>query len=228
MNPSPPRCARWSSGTLEPGADARIVSPHMSARTSEGPSSDPAAVLAAARRRLSRLPETLAALVSDLDATMARTRPDPDEWAPVEILCHLRDEETEDFGARLRAVLAGQDQFPPIDPVGWVEARRYRDEDIHQILAVVCTRRGASLAFLEGVVAERLTASLPHRALGRLSALDIVAAWAAHDQLHLSQLAATLARLWANRWPDLSIEYAGPIPYPPRSVRSEGAQVPTS
>jgi len=35
----------------------------------------------------------------------------------------------------------------------------------------------------------------------------------AHDRLHLAQLAATLARTWANRWAPLRSEYAGPIPY---------------
>jgi len=31
--------------------------------------------------------------------------------------------------------------------------------------------------------------------------------------LHLAQLAATLARLWATRWAPLRTDYAGPIPY---------------
>jgi len=31
--------------------------------------------------------------------------------------------------------------------------------------------------------------------------------------LHLSQLAGTLTRLWADRWTPLRAEYAGPIPY---------------
>lgn len=185
------------------------------------PGSDPAAVLAAARRELSRLPEALGALLGDLDAETARTRPAPGEWAPVEILCHLRDEEQEDFAARLRAVLDGQERFLPIDPAGWVEARRYRDADLHRVLEEVRSRRQASLAFLASVAAERLVGSVAHRELGRLSALDLLAAWVAHDRLHLSQLAATLARLWANRWADLKTEYAGPIPYPPREAGAE-------
>ena len=35
---------------------------------------------------------------------------------------------------------------------------------------------------------------------GRLSGLDLLAAWVTHDRLHLHQLAGTLARSWANRW----------------------------
>src|SRR5215472_13512019 len=95
---------------------------------------DPAALLSAARRDLDRFPAALAALVGDLDDAVGRTRPAPAEWAPIEILCHLRDEETEDFGARLRAVLDGRAEFAPIDPERWVEERRYRESNLRDVL----------------------------------------------------------------------------------------------
>jgi hypothetical protein len=47
----------------------------------------------------------------------------------------------------------------------------------------------------------------------------MLAAWVAHDRLHLAQLASTLARIWALRWAPLRVEYAGPIPYPPDPER---------
>jgi hypothetical protein len=102
---------------------------------------DPVSALAASRRALERLPDVLDALAGDLDSAIARTRPAHDEWAPVEILCHLRDEETEDFGARLRAVVNGESSFAPIDPVSWVDARRYRDADTREVLAALRARR---------------------------------------------------------------------------------------
>ena len=185
---------------------------------------DPVSALAASRRALARLPDALDALAGDLDAESARVRPAPDEWAPVEILCHLRDEETEDFGARLRAVVAGETSFAPINPASWVEARRYREEDARAILDVVRARRRASLAYLETIDPARLRAAVPLGRIGPLSGLDLLVAWVAHDRLHLAQLAATLARLWANRWPAQKVDYAGPIPYPvpegPAELRS--------
>src|SRR5690348_11163109 len=87
---------------------------------------DPLRVLSEANRELARLPSLLTLMLGELDALTARTRPAPAEWAPIEILCHLRDEETEDFGARLRAVLDGRKEFVPIDPERWVEERGYR------------------------------------------------------------------------------------------------------
>ena len=64
---------------------------------------DPSALVAEARRELARFPDLLDAMLAGLDADGWRARPAPDEWAPVEIVCHLRDEEAEDFGARVRA-----------------------------------------------------------------------------------------------------------------------------
>ncbi|MBI4011147.1 MAG: DinB family protein, partial [Candidatus Rokubacteria bacterium] len=95
---------------------------------------DPARLLGEARRELGRLLPALDLLVGDLDDAGWRTRPAPGEWAPLEIVCHLRDEEAEDFGARVRVVVVGRPAFAPIDPEGWVEARRYRDADPRQAL----------------------------------------------------------------------------------------------
>jgi DinB superfamily len=175
---------------------------------------DPADVLAGARRELARFPTVLDALLSDLDMTAWRTRPAPAEWAPVEIVCHLRDEEVEDFGARLRVVLEGGTSFVPIDPERWVVERRYLEDDGPRALAIFRERRTASLGSLAAIVPAGLTARVEHRRFGGLSGLDILAAWVEHDRLHLAQLAATLARCWAARWAPMHTEYAGPIPYP--------------
>ena len=144
-----------------------------------------------------------------------RARPAPDEWAPVEIVCHLRDEEAEDFGARVRVVLDGGGAFAPIDPEGWATARRYRDADPAAALGRLPRSTGrASLAILAGATPERLAASGESPSGLRLSGLDLLAAWVAHDGLHLRQLAGTLTREWADRWAPLRVDYAGPIPYP--------------
>jgi len=176
---------------------------------------DPSTLLGEARRELTQLPGILNALLENLDDTTARTRPQGGEWAPVEIVCHLRDEETEDFAARLRVVLDGRTAFTPIDPVGWVERRRYWEADLREALAGFRQRRTASLAWLGEIVPAHLGRSIPHPALGELSGLDLLAAWVTHDRLHLAQLAGTLARLWSSRFVPLKADYAGPIPYAP-------------
>jgi hypothetical protein len=169
--------------------------------------------MAAARDALGRFPAALEALLGGLDAPGWRTRPLPAEWAPVEIVCHLRDEEAEDFGARVRVIVEGGARFAPIDPEAWAVERRYLEADGPSALAAFRERRATSLAFLAGVAPKRLAGHADHAGPGRLTGLDLVAAWVAHDRLHLAQLAATLARTWATRWPSLRTDYAGPIPY---------------
>lgn len=179
---------------------------------------DPTAILAGARRELARLPVILDGMLADLDDALWRARPAPKEWSPVEIVCHLRDEELEDFGARVRVILEGGLEFVRIDPERWAVERRYHEADPRAALGALLERRAASLAFLRGVDATHLARAIETPRLGRLSGLDIVAAWVTHDRLHLAQLAATLARAGADRWAPLRAEYAGPIPYPPGSA----------
>jgi len=174
---------------------------------------DAAALLASARTELARLPAVLDALLAGLDGTAWRQRPAATEWSPVEIVCHLRDEETEDFGARLHVIADGGGRFVPIDPGRWPDERAYRDADPTTALAAFRARRAATLAFLETLAPGRLHHAVSHRGFGALSGLDLLAAWVTHDRLHLAQLAATLARLGARRWAPLHAEYAGPIPY---------------
>jgi hypothetical protein len=176
-------------------------------------------LLEEARRELTRLPLVLETLLAGLDEAGARTRPATGEWSPVEILCHLRDEETEDFGARLRVIVNGAGEFAPIDPERWARERRYHVANLPEVLEALRVRRQTSLALLASISPKALEGSRPHKRLGRLSGQDILAAWVAHDRIHLAQLAGTLARIWALRWAPLRAEYAGPIPYPPDPQR---------
>lgn len=174
---------------------------------------DPRSVLDNARRALGCLCPTLDLWLKDLEPAEWRTRPAPSEWAPVEIVCHLRDEEAEDFGARLRVILAGESRFTPIEPERWAEERRYREADPREAVAELRARRGHTLEWLRPLGPEGLGASVAHAGVGRLSGLDLLVAWVAHDRLHLAQLAHTLVRLWADRWAPLRADYAGPLPY---------------
>jgi hypothetical protein len=174
---------------------------------------DPTVLLSEARRSLAAMPGMLEALLAGLEDAAWRWRPAPEEWAPVEIVCHLRDEEAEDFGARVRAILAGRPRFTPIDPEGWARARRYRDAEPAAALRAFRAEREKSLALLAGITPEGLGGTAKSPSGLTLSGLDLLAAWVTHDRLHLRQLAGTLARIWADRWAPLRADYAGPIPY---------------
>jgi len=175
---------------------------------------NPRTLLREARRELERFPALLDGIVAGLSPGQWRARPAPGEWAPVEIVCHLRDEEAEDFGARIRVVLEGGTRFAPIDPEGWARDRRYLEADPAEALAAFRAHRAASLTLLAGASPERLAGAGESSSGLTLTGLDVLAAWVTHDGLHLRQLAGTLTREWADRWAPLRVDYAGPLPYP--------------
>ena len=181
---------------------------------------DASVLLSESRRDLARFPTLLDLLVGELDEATWRARPGPAEWAPVEIVCHLRDEETQDFGARVRVILEGGTRFAPNDPERLAVERRYLEANPWEALAAFRARRTESVEFLASVIPDRLLAVADRPSAGRLSGLDLVAAWVTHDRLHVHQLAGTLARAWANRWAPLRTDYAGPIPYAPPAAGS--------
>jgi hypothetical protein len=181
---------------------------------------DTSALVREARHELARFPALLDGMVAGLSPARWRARPAPDEWSAVEIVCHLRDEEAEDFGARVRVILGGSAFFTPVDPEGWATARRYHAADPGEALAAFHRHRAESLAMLADTTAERLASSGESPSGLRLTGLDLLSAWVAHDGLHLHQLAATLTREWADRWAPLRVDYAGPIPYPKDDARA--------
>ena len=77
---------------------------------------------------------------------------------------------------------------------------RYRDTDLREVLEAL-RPPAASVEYLDGSTPPA-SPRVPLGEQGPLSGLDLLVAWVAHDQLHLAQLAGTLARLWANRWPE--------------------------
>ena len=99
------------------------------------------------RRELAQGAETIAALVAGVTAEEARRRPAPDAWSLLEVVCHLHDEEREDFRPGLDVVLhRPQEAWVRIDPGGWVTARRYNERDLAEALPGFLLERERSLA----------------------------------------------------------------------------------
>jgi hypothetical protein len=156
------------------------------------------------------LPVLLALLEGRSGADAAR-RPTPHDWSLLEIACHLLDEEREDFRARLRLLLEDPAQpWPPIDPEGWVTARGYAERDLATVLRELEAERRASVAWLRGLGEVDWTVAHEHPVLGPLRAGDLLTSWAAHDALHLRQLARRLHQEVERDAGDFSPDYAGP------------------
>jgi len=163
-----------------------------------------------AAERLERSHASIQALLAGADAELARWRPDVNRWSLVEIACHLRDEERADFPVRFELLLSARDEpFAPIDPEGWAIERAYRSEDLARVLADWRVEREGRLAWLRGLGEVDLTRERVAPWGRPISAGDMLAAWVAHDGMHLRQMLGVLhARLGADAQP-FGTEYAG-------------------
>jgi hypothetical protein len=139
--------------------------------------------------RLSANAEVFQGLVKDVSSEQARWRPTHEKWSIVEVVCHLADEERDDFRRRLDLTLHHPGEpWPPIDPPRWAVERNYNARDLASSLADFLAERRRSLEWLRGLADIDLEASCEHPGLGRLTAGDLLVSWLAHDLIHVRQI----------------------------------------
>lgn len=136
--------------------------------------------------------EAIRVSVAGLSDDDARRPPAPGKWPVVSIVSHMADEERDDFRRRLRSTLEDPAApWTPIDPEGWARERGYAERDLAPVLADFRSERAESLAWLRSLRSVDWSRAHEHPKLGSLRAGDLLAAWAAHDLLHLRQIATT-------------------------------------
>lgn len=112
-----------------------------------------------------------------------------DKWNILEILCHLYDEEREDFRARLKHVLTTpKDPLPSIDPQAWVLSRNYAAKNFKEVLEKFLFERRESVKWLKSLNNPPLDNYYDHPKLGPLSGKLFLSNWLAHDYLHFRQI----------------------------------------
>jgi hypothetical protein len=153
--------------------------------------------------------EMIRALLKGIDQEQAQFKPDAVSWSILEVACHLRDEEREDFPARLESILnRPDDAFVMINPQGWITERKYNEQNIEQVKEAFFTQRVKSLEWLKGLAA--VDWEITHTdQYGSVTAGEMFASWVAHDNLHIRQLVELRRARIENITKPYPIEYAG-------------------
>lgn len=113
----------------------------------------------------------------------------PEKWCLLEIICHLYDEEREDFRARTKHVLeTPTEPLPPIDPTGWVHEREYMQQDYTQMLSKFLKEREQSVEWLQSLQSPNWDNAYSHPKFGQMTAKMFLSNWLAHDYLHFRQI----------------------------------------
>jgi hypothetical protein len=113
----------------------------------------------------------------------------PERWSILEIVCHLYDEEREDFRARIKHVFETPElPLPPIDPAGWVTSRGYMQWNYQDTLGKFSEERKNSVRWLQSLNNPQWKNVHHHPKFGAMSAEMFLANWLAHDYLHFRQI----------------------------------------
>lgn len=161
--------------------------------------------------RLDAFRTALPALVAKVRDDDARWKPPSGAWSILEIVCHLVDEEVEDFRTRLRLTLDDpQAPWPSIDPEAAALTRRYLDRELQPQVSKWVDERAASVAWLRSLREPVWDRAYQHPRWGPISAGMLLGAWAAHDMLHLRQIAKRQHELAGRDASPYPTGYAGP------------------
>ena len=114
---------------------------------------------------------------------------EPKKWCLLEIVCHLYDEECEDFRTRVKHVLETPDIAPPpFDPASLVLERKYMGQDYSKKLNEFLEERDQSVNWLRSLVNPKWDNAYEHPKFGKMTAKMFLANWLAHHYLHIRQI----------------------------------------
>ncbi len=136
-------------------------------------------------------------------------RPYPEHWCILEILCHLHDNEHEDFMIRVKSVLDNPARpFKSIEPGQWVKERAYLEQDFNEKLDSFLRKRVESIQWLERLETPTWDNTYHHETFGKLTARNLLTNWLAHDNLHIRQI-TRIKYLYLKEKSGENLNYAG-------------------
>lgn len=120
-------------------------------------------------------------------------QPKPGEWCLTEVLCHLRDVETEVFMPRFIKVINEDNPFLiGIDTDPWAQQRQYFKQDGRQALREFVAQRKELLSWLSGLSREDWQRPARHAIFGPTHLQELVGFLSEHDRLHIQQITRLL------------------------------------
>ena len=158
---------------------------------------------------LARNRKVFEALLAEIQTETALWKIEPNKWCLLEVVCHLFDEEREDFRARVKHCLENPElPLQPIDPVGWVTKRKYLEQDFEAKLTDFLRERDESIAWLNSLNNPSWENTHDDPKLGKMSAKKFLSNWLAHDHIHIRQI-NRIKYEHLNSLTENSLNYAG-------------------
>jgi hypothetical protein len=151
------------------------------------PGIDPAAVAL-----IGRTPLVLRALLVGLPTDVLE-KPNPEGWSLRDIVAHLHDVEGVAFTERIGRMLREERPFiGSIDPPARLVAGDYASRSLNKVLDDLEHQRAEHVTWLLVLRHTELARVGEHDTVGEIRVVDIAHQWAAHDMVHLRQVALML------------------------------------
>ena len=158
---------------------------------------------------LERNRKVFTATLADMPQALISWKVNPKDWSLLEIICHLVDEEKEDFRARIEHALSKPGTpLKPIDPAGWVQKRDYGGQDFEKKVQQLDKERQVSIAWLKTTTDLDWDNTVLHPEYGSMPAHSFLYNWLAHDYHHIRQINGIKYHFLKQNSGD-SLEYAG-------------------
>lgn len=144
---------------------------------------------------LKSLPNELDDLLAGLDEDTLRWRPRPNKWSIKEIMCHLRDMESEAYLARYLRILSEENPLlPNIDQDQLAAERDYINQNAQAALEDFKRTRAITVNTLESAPLDAFSRAGVHEISGRLTLEQLTERQIkGNDINHLSQMKDIIA-----------------------------------
>jgi hypothetical protein len=161
--------------------------------------------------------EMISALLADITQDEAQIKPKAQSWSILEVVCHLYDEEREDFREHLDFIVSTSlnaglhrqnEEWHQIDPQGWVTDRKYNEQNFAEMQEKFLAERRKSLDWLQELSTSNWEMTYTSN-YGSVSAGEMLACWIAHDNLHIRQLVELRRSRVERITKPYDIQYAG-------------------
>ena len=160
-------------------------------------------------QELANSTEMIRTLLTGISQEEAQVKPSRGSWSILEVVCHLYDEEREDFREHLDFILHRQhEEWHPIAPVAWVKLRKYNEQDFKVMQRKFFTERKKSLAWLKSLKNADWNTTYTSK-FGSMKAGTMFASWVAHDNLHIRQLVELRRKHIEHITSPYDLQYAG-------------------
>ena len=145
---------------------------------------------------MSSTPGVMRGLTSGLQANSLLREPTPDDWAVIEILCHLRDTEREVHQMQIKILLEDDQPFiPRPNAAVWANQRNYLNEDGSAALKEFTAARISNLGQLKDLSDDVWMRKARHAIFGPSNFREVIGFMAEHDRMHIQQAWNTIRTL---------------------------------